>query len=223
MKEKENKGFIPIYEEYPYNLLRAARGKTCLELPRSLTMDVQAGLQYALFTLTEDAKALIDLRFVQGKSREETAAAMGLTPKQAESLESNTMRKLRLPSRWGCIQYGLAQYIKQKTDSAYNKGFYHGYQAGYDRGAEDTRNGITPPGPSGSGMELPLSCLNLPARVVHSLMRANCSTIGDVARLEEERILRMRNIGRKSTREIANALKERGIAYTDWDVFLLEE
>ena len=52
-----------ILEDYPYNLLVQARGKRMLEFPHLLTKDVQAGIVYALSTLEEAARNVLDRKY----------------------------------------------------------------------------------------------------------------------------------------------------------------
>lgn len=54
--------------DYPYNLLMGIMGKKMLKLPHSLTKDVQAGIAYALFTLDEIERDVLDKKYRFGIS-----------------------------------------------------------------------------------------------------------------------------------------------------------
>ena len=92
----------PVQEDYPYNLLIAAKRNRMLELPSSITKDVYAGIAYALFLLEEEERDGIDVKTVSSmlghssagftlatythatnKVQEQAAAKMGNLLKQA--------------------------------------------------------------------------------------------------------------------------------------------
>lgn len=203
-------------EDYPYNLLRAVVCRTRLEFPNSLNKDVLAGLTYALSTLSENAQKLVQLRFQQSCPPEMAAQMMDLPLPQVLELETDTVRKLRIPSRWDCIRLGLSRYIKQKADKAYSKGFRAGYQAGMD----DAAAGLLPQVPSEEILNQPLACIGLSTRSLNSLMSNGFQRLREITYLEADRISVLRGIGIRGIREIAQVLRSNGIAGTAWDLFL---
>lgn len=208
-------------EDYPHNLLWAVQGHNPLALPSSLTKDVLAGLQYALLTLKEDSQLLVQLCFQQKLSVEEATAILSLPVQQIKALEADTLQKLRIPSRWGYIQYGLTRYMKQKAASAHSKGFREGYREGYRKGMEDGRGGVEPPCPSEALLSLPLECISLSPRVQRILLRADFRTIGDITGLDEYQILSLPGLGAKGADEVARGLRHNGITDTAWEYYLL--
>ena len=94
-----------------------------------------------------------------------------------------------------------------------------GYRAGYQRALADYH--IDP----GDGQiprevaSLPLVSVGLSARAVNCLRTAGCMCVGDVCRLDEGRILRMRYLGPKTAAEIAALLLGYGIYHTAWTQF----
>lgn len=203
-------------EDYPYNLLRAVAYRTLLEFPNSLNKDVLAGLAYALSTLSENAQKLVQLRFQQSRPPEIAARMMNLPLQQVLELETDTVRKLRIPSRWECIRLGLSRYMKQKADKAYSKGFQAGYRAGID----DATAGLLPQVPSGEILNQPLACIGLSTRSLNSLASNGLQRLGEITGLEAYQISVLRGVGTKSIREIAQVLRRNGITGTAWDLFL---
>ena len=108
-------------EGYPYNLLTSVRGQRMLELPPTLTRDVQAGLAYALFTLEETEQNVLYKKY-----------HMGITlSSNLQEIELKALKKLRHPSRWDYIRYGIVGYTKKKSEEAQRRGYTQGYQDGY--------------------------------------------------------------------------------------------
>ncbi len=97
---------------------------------------------------------------------------------------------------------------------SYQKGYARGYRAG----ATDALSGKI--AGAQETLALPLEALGLSTRARNCLTFQGCETVGDVAALPEQTILRMRNLGRKTAGEIALALRALCLPLTDWDPFL---
>lgn len=208
------------WENYPFNLLVAVRGKTRLELPGKLTRDVWAGIRYALSSLNEQEKQVVEYRYVQGRTQTETGEQMGLTQEQIRKIENQTAQKLRIPSRWCYMQYGIDGYLKKKSDDAYAEGYSRGYKKGYELGREDANSDVLPECVPDEVLNRSVETLNLSARASNCLARAGCERIRDVTAIPENRIMVIRNLGRKTADEIARALDKLEID-SDWKFFLI--
>ena len=53
--------------------------------------------------------------------------------------------------------------------------------------------------------------LDLSVRSLNCLKRANINTVGDLIQKNEEEMMRIRNLGRKSLKEVIQKLRERGL------------
>ena len=63
--------------------------------------------------------------------------------------------------------------------------------------------------------------IGLSVRAINVLSRVGIKTVGDILRLQSaEEILRIRNIGKRTSGEIAHKLNSLGFAGTAWDHFL---
>lgn len=102
---------------------------------------------------------------------------------------------------------------------AYYKGFIEGYQ----RGIEDCKSGKETTRVDPECLDCPLQFLNLSTRTFNSLNRAGYSRIQDIVSLRKQEIWKIRNLGIKGLREIAWALWERGIRYTEWNEWLYSD
>ena len=208
-------------EEYPKNLLLAVTNRSKHTLPVSFTKDVQAGIWYALSTLEDQEQELLWMRYGEKKSIEEICRHFDAAPEDIPKYERVIFKKLRLPTRWNYIQYGIAGNVKKKGTDKYYKGYTIGYKAGYENGVEDARNTLVKDFPPEVLSEQPIEVLNLSVRAYNCLSRSGCVRIRDALKLSEGEILRIRHLGPKSADEIARALRACGIKFTQWDKFLL--
>lgn len=220
-KRTEKTDMPILFEEpYPRNLLLAVKGRTDLTLPEIFTKDIADGIQYALSTLEEEERELLLLRYREGAPQETAGDILGLDREQVRKLESKALKKLRLPSRWNYLQYGIAGCLKKKGNDEYRRGFVLGYRAGYEIGAEDARNGTAGSGAADEILDLPIEDMQLSAHPYNCLYRMGYRRIRDVVGLRKENIYVIRSLGEKSAREIAQAIQRYGIFYTAWSEYL---
>ena len=206
---------------YPYNLMIAIRGLSNRDIPEAVTNDHLAGLEYALSTLEYRERDILLQRYRDGCMRTEIAEEYGIIPERVRQIENKACRKLQQPTRWNYIAYGVAGYVKRIATNEYNRGYSTGYSEGYSDGKVDGAAGVTQPYASDEVLNRPIESLNLSTRAHSCLRLAKCKRIGDVARLSDEEIRTMRQLGKVSANEIALAIKSLHIARTAWDRYLL--
>lgn len=207
-------------EPYPRNLLLAVKGRTDLRLPVKITRDIDNGIQYAISTLERGEQALLRLRYRDGVPQAAAGDMLGVSREQVGQMETRALKKLRIPSRWNYLQYGIAGCLKKTEADEYRKGFLMGYQEGYDRGVEDVRNGVGERRAADEVLDLPIETLQLSVHPYNCLNRMGYRRIRDVVGLEENSIYVIRSLGEKSAREIAQALQKYGILFTAWSKYL---
>ena len=108
----------------------------------------------------------------------------------------------------------------ETLDNSYHKGYTHGYFAGYRDACRDMENGVNQLNIESELLSHPIETMGLCMRTFHSLERADCCYIKDIAQLQEERIIAIRNLGVKGRAEVARWLDSHGIANTAWNAFL---
>ena len=221
METEKREGTITHKNKYPYNLLIAIRGMADREIPEDLTADHLAGLEYVLSTLEHRERDILLQRYRDGLMRTEIAQSHGIMPERARQIENKACSKLRQLAKWNYIAYGVAGNIKRVATSEYNRGYSVGYSEGYSDGKADGAAGITKTYASDEVLNQPVECLNLSTRARSCLRLAQCKRIGDVVRLTDESISTMRQLGKVSANEIAQALKSLHIEHTAWDRYLL--
>lgn len=208
-------------EEYPYNLLIAIKGHADRAIPENLSDDHLAGLNYALSTLDERERSILLQRYRDKQARSKIAADFDIIPERVRQIEIKACRKLQGFPYWNYIALGVAGYVKKVASSEYNKGYCAGYDEGYKDGAADGSKGITKAYAPYEVLNRPIESLNLSVRAQNCLRIANCKRIGDVVRLPDETISTMRQLGKISANEIAQAIKTLNIQHTAWDKYLL--
>lgn len=209
------------HNKYPYNLLVAIRGMADREIPEVLTEDHLAGLEYVLSTLEYRERDILLQRYCDGFMRTEIAEVYGVMPERVRQIENKACRKLQPLAKWNYIAYGVAGNMKRVATSEYNRGYSVGYSEGYSDGKADGADGITKPYASDEVLNRPIESLNLSTRAHSCLRMAQCKRIGDVVRLTVDTISTMRQLGKVSANEIAQAINALNIQHSAWDKYLL--
>ena len=205
---------ICAYAEYPYNLVIAAKGNSNVGFPETSKENILLGLEHVLSKLDKQESLFLRQRFTEGKTLEELSVEFSITRDKAEQWEQNILKKLRIPSRWGFIQFGIEGYIKIRLEEVRTTAYKRGYVEGYDKGVQDKQNNRV----SENILDMPLEILELPVNTFNALIQANFERIGDLVDLSETQIIRIRHLGNKSIRAVSEALHKCGITYTKWDV-----
>lgn len=195
-------------EDYPFNLLIAARETTLLALPPALTQDIQAGIAYALSTLEEAEQTALDQKYRLGLPLNDSQL---LTEKQA-------LKKLCHPSRWNYICNGIIGYGKKNAAQAHQKGFTQGYREGYAAGLK-AQSTNTEAVENMDVMDLPLEAMPLTTRVRNALRINKCQNIRDIAALPIDSIRKARNLGSKGIQEVLSMLHTYGLTNTEWELY----
>ena len=209
-------------EFYPYNLLAVVFEDKPEELPKELSSDHFAGLDYALSTLEPRDQEVLRLRFREKKSRAAIGKEFDIGQERVRQIENKAIKRMKYPQRLNFIKYGVAGYFQRVRTAEYKRGYELGYEKGYEDCTADQENGVTRNGYDIALMNLPLDSIGLDIRPYNCLLRTGCKTVGDCIRLDYEQISRMRNLGVKSANLIAQALHRLDIHNSAWDKFIIQ-
>lgn len=204
---------------YPQNLLQAVTYNSGLEPPTNYSKDILAGIQYVLSTLNYREQDIIRMRFEEKLTRSKIGESLGISQERVHQIEAKALRSMRTPARWNYLKLGVAGYMRWAKENARGEGYTVGYRKGYKDGNADGRNGIDQLEISEELLNYPLKSLGLSVRAYNCLHRTNCVCVGDVVRMTELQIKRIKNLGVKTAGEIAAALKTKGISNTNWDKY----
>ena len=99
------------------------------------------------------------------------------------------------------------------VDSQYQKGYLAGYRDGIIAAIQGNAK-------ENFSSDLSVEVMQISTRAKNCLIRAGCNYISEVAKLSDERIATMRNLGPKSASKIAQWLDQHGISYSAWFKYL---
>ena len=208
---------------YPYNLINQIYLEHYEDI---LTEDQESALSYVLSNLTEKQRAVIKMRYQDEKTLKEVAKELGVTSERVRQIEHKAIRILRHPSRRKFIDKGYNQVLSEREDRLNKK------KAELDLFEEELKyreqeldniqrvledRGIMLKELSNESVVVPdfFSCsigladMDLSVRSYNCLYRAGCSNLRDVISLiDRGMLLKVRNLGRKSTEEILSKIQE---------------
>ena len=185
MKEKT------IYDYYPLNLMRDVLDKDVLD------MVYIRGISTALGLLSERERQMLSARYERGLTLEQLGKEQGVTRERIRQIIAKAIRKLRNPS-YSRKFLGMSivehyQILAEKERSMIEKEqAIHAYYVAH-----------TDSKPPKKSIELQsIEYLDLSVRSYNCLIRAGKKTIGDVAETSYEKLIQIRNLGRRSLQEI---------------------
>lgn len=225
--------------EYPVNLFYDLG----LDISEPITDDMKDGLEYTLCGLTERERGMLEKHYKDNRTYSDIGTDYGVTRERVRQVIVRALRKLRYYSRLNVIENGLEviRERKRKKDEALErhraailelqteisklmenkelvKKIVQESNMMEDTAPEDIKK-VTEViteyrSDWGLGME-DITELELSVRSLNCLKRAGVRTLGDLAKLTKEKLMKMRNMGRKSVDEIIAMLKQYGIELQD--------
>lgn len=213
---------------YPHNLIAAVQGMK----PDELEIDYYGtdrlkGIAAALATLTDQEETMIVLRYKHYATFEEIGRYYGFTKERPRQIIKCALRKLRHPSRRTLFENGLEAYINDLVNSqAETKSktlLFDEYMRGYNAGVADAErvSETCEAFPKYHIPPLSFDDLDLSVRSFNCLKRAGVNTIEDILAFDNpDDIMRIRNLGKRCTVEIANKLSLHGICNEAWGSFI---
>lgn len=196
----ENLKMKDFKEEYPKNLLATLQATAFRPIEliiEEIPDDVLAGLEYAISSLSDREQTILKMRYQEHKTYKEIGEALGVTCECIRAHDNKILHRLREPRRLGYIKYGKHEY-----EALIAK-----------REAEEKAK--TP-----DCYEMIIEALDLSVRSFNCLKKRGCDTVGDIAKLSEEEIIKTKNLGKRSMIEIATTLRSIGVTNTAWDEFV---
>ena len=172
-----------------------------------VTLDIKAGLDYALEELTEIERETLMLRFRDKLTYKRIGEIRGRTQNVACGTENNAMRKLRHSSRLGYILYGKEGF--EQMDCV----FHLPWESPPPKKEE--------PGPR--VLLTSLEDLDLSVRSYNSLKRAGYDNVWDIVNLTHEQIMDIKGLPSRNCTEVAVKLKTLGYGHTAWKAFTDEK
>lgn len=222
--------------EYPYpiNLLAAIKcidPSDMIEELSGLGLDRKRGIAAALATLTEQEETIVLLRYKHHQTLEQVGSHYELSQESTQQIIDKALRKMRHPSRRVLLEKGIEEYIESVIEAKVKLRLYHEYMRGYLDGVEDTKaynntevnNDMYPP-KIAEILDLPIEEFDLSVRAFNCLKRAGVNKVRDLLTYTtSESIMKIRNLGKRASEEIASRLAFYNVCNEAWASFLVQE
>lgn len=207
---------------WPDNLVAELLGTDDPQIGIKLSEDQEKGLTYALSTLSDRSRACLLQYYQENKTMQEMSESWNLSRERVRQIVLQALRRLRNPI--------LLKYIRLGYDIASGeteKRVRENYEAEVARVKEQMlaeakaevalklAGSVVP-----ENCHIPLSDMGLSIRPYNCLSRQNLTTAADIFAVEHPE--RIRNLGKKSGREIAEKLMQLGfhVPKSGWAIFL---
>ena len=175
--------------------------------------------------LTPREKVVLEGYYVKGYTLEAIGLQFGVTRERIKQILNKAIRRMKHPSRLDILKYGkelieeqddveeLTRQLKRK------KQFLEQMNVELDENIKNIMGEVS--------LSKPIKELDLSIRSLNCLRRADINTLDDLLNKTEEDMMKVRNLGRKSLKEIIRVLDDMGLHLKDYDKkekdFYLEE
>ncbi len=165
--------------------------------------------------LTPREKVVLEGYYVKGYTLEAIGLQFGVTRGRIRQILNKAIRRMKQPSRLDVLKYGkelveeqddveeLTRQLKEK------KRFLEQMNVELDENIKKIIGEVS--------LSKPIKELDLSIRSYNCLKRADIFTVGDLTQKTEEEMMRIRNLGRKSLKEIIRVLDDMGLHLKDYD------
>lgn len=191
-----------LSERYPWNL-----GIEIIGREDAIYRLYIPALNDAIETLTDREQRILVLRFKHGWTLEEVGKEFGVTRDRIRQIQNKAIRRLRHPSLSRTFLLDtMGKYVEAAKERDRLKLENITLQDKLDRVCKE-KNIVTQADEDAT----PLYDLELSVRSYNCLARAGYTHLGDLRGVTVEKLMKVRNLGRKSMKEVVTKLKEYGI------------
>lgn len=196
------------FKEYPENLIKALNFDF-VECEEHFEERLQKLIDEG--TLTPREETVLFAIFKENKTLEETGKEFGVTRERIRQVQIKALKKLKrrknyfevgdYASKEQLAKQDYEKYLEEKHkewDYESAKAYVIAYETGL---TEEKRKAL----------EIPIEELDLSVRSYNCLRRANILTIKQLLTMTQEDLLKVRNMGKKSAKEIVIKLEEKGL------------
>lgn len=164
---------------------------------------IEENLDLALKTIPERSANIFKLAYKYGYTAEAIGLKEGITGARVSQIVRKTLRRLRFPQRKNILQYGQEYFDLQENIEQ--------LKVEFRKKIEELKYKIANP----ETIEIKkddlieyskIEKLDLSVRSYNCLKRARINTIGELTQKTEEEMMRVRNLGRKSLKEVKEKL-----------------
>lgn len=199
---------VEIEDYYPYNLAVAVYGDDVL---KEWCFDPKR-LEAAVADLTERQQKVLKCRYQNHMNLEDTGKEFGVTRERIRQVEAKALRMLRHPRQRFC--FDVDKMLSDLCDAQTERDRLRLENVTLKDKLEAMPKPEPEPEPEHPKEQkklIPIDNLELSVRSWNCLHRAGYRYISDLEGITEEKLMRVRNLGRKSMLEIESKLLEHGI------------
>ena len=196
----------------------------------AMVANLKKNWDFIMQTLTPREEAVINYHWKDGLTLEEIGIKLNVTRERARQIEVKALARLRHPARWNMI-LGVHDLLEEKRNL--QQELTDSIEELKRKIQEVKRLSIFIPQDINEQIEALLGKeetllidLELSVRSHNCLSRAGLKTLKDITSKTEEELMKIRNLGRKSCKEIKQKVHELGLKLKDEDLvneFLNEE
>lgn len=190
---------------YPYNLAVEVAGGDDSDI---YSIYIPALLE-SMKSLTDREQKILEMRFRHYMTLEQCGKVYGVTHDRIRQIEAKAIRKLRHPSHykhWKMDVMNTAWEIAKERDAL---------KLEVLRLSKLVPDVPTIPVDDVLYTSVPIDNMELSVRAYNCLKRAGFDTVEDLRGVTVDRLMRVRNLGRKSMEEVIAKLKDWGIEVSD--------
>lgn len=213
--------------EYPINLIKAIQGEdgNIWIVDEDTKQLVMNRFEYIMnTTLPTREKAMLCMRYRDGKTLEEIGKATKLTKERVRQILMEVFRKLRHPSRFNYIfaPRKLIDEVNERTQAYKDKKLQLnsliietiGHIKTLAKALKEVGATVNIDLEPAIG-ERELDSFGLSVRTYNCLKRAGINTIAELASKTPDEMTKVRNLGRKSMQEVQDLLLSLGLTFAD--------
>lgn len=225
---------VKSIREYPWCILDAVYGgeeyfpwkSMNPNAPESIAVDavpedLMASIEYVVHTLTERERTILLMYCKDKMTLKEIGQQIGVTLERVRQVLAKAFRKLRWRDREKFIRYGVKGVminesehaarlaVEQERERAANEARFLRREAEKGCQGEQAIRETVMSTPSIDA--IPIETLNLNIRPYNCLIRQQIYTIGDIMKLSQKELIKVRNLGRKSYAEVVESLEHIGL------------
>lgn len=201
--------------EYPFDFIDALFGDDATINITYIEEHFDENVVELLKTITEREARIIKARFIDGYTLEAVGMQEGVTRDRIRQIEQKALRKLRHPSRLAIMRYGKENLKLQDDIDKLNIELKEIKNALINAIKHPETIELTEEEVKLSQLSQKIEELDFSVRTFHCLKRQGIETLSQLVQLKPDDLLRMRNLGKKSLREIINKLNDMGYQLSD--------
>lgn len=163
-----------------------------------------------LNTITEREARIVTARLIEGYTLESVGLQEGVTRDRIRQIEAKALRKLRHPSRLAIIRYGKENLELQDDVNKLNAELLKVKNDLINAISHPEQIELTEEDKTFAALSQNIEQLDFSVRTFNCLSRVGIKTLSQLVQMTIDDLMRVRNMGRKSVKEVVTKLADMG-------------